>query len=1136
MNINNPVSNDDYKEALQWFVNNCGLYTGSTRGLFLSDWGDDQEALLETAIINLKSRGFSPLIINGASIYQQAEFLWSESANKTTYGRPVVSKIEIEANGADILIVNGIEAPESYKQLWYLYCHLLYPRALAGKPTVITTPISYSEFVRYGHSVVDPEFLGKSINWEKVVSLIEATMVNLELFALQKEEDIPAMLKAEYYLYIALKEKGLNPIPQHVLGDYSLDFALFDKERKLNIECDGISALGGHNIQTQEAKRNLVLLTDTWQILKFTTAEILANKNACADTVYEVWQTGKKRFLPGRLLSGKRIAPMPDLLVDDQDQVAAISHGGGPVSIIGGAGVGKTTCVIQRAAYLITQDINPESILIISYSNELTKSLKKSLEQVIDKQIAQRINIFSWHDLGQKILKENLSAIKRKPPLKIESNTQKLIQKIYAKIKKDKDVDAAQLESLQELDEFYIAAMISMYKSHLILADDALKDAKDDTEKLVAKIYQGLEDQLQRSNRIDRDDIITLATRVLVDNPEIRLKYQLQYEWVLVDEYQDVTAAQDMLARVLASPQDNLFVVGDEDESILESKNACPELLMDISLRIPQMRCYILEKNWRCHPAIVDHASKLIACSQKRHIQKNLVSAWGQAPTGAIIGPKELIDENAEAQWITREIQLLIDSGRQYSEIAVLYRHQAYKDLLEETFNKNSIKCIALTDKIDLCPDEIGDMIAFLQLIDDPDGPKSREAFEKICQIRTKEIDPKLSATIASFAEANNLSYLKAIEIYSEATADQSCKELEQLVRIIRTMNQEKLPPFEAIALLRRTQRLNDYYKSIKVPADVNYEPLKKLTFLEETSRKFKTLPEFLKNYSNKKEGDTESEANTGVQIKNIYDCKGLEFPIVFICGLAENIFPSDNAYDIEEERKLCYVGFTRAKELLYISHPSLFFNKEVKPSVFIADARLLPGAAQAKKTTGVVTKPLPVPVSPPAKKAPPVVQSVATPQKPKAALPPPIPVSIPAVNKANVAAIASNQPVSKPQTQPVKPAMQIKPAAEVRSTPVNKPKAAQQTQIEKCPKCFAKLEEKSQFCGNCGFSLKQIPRCHACGSQMEEKAKFCGECGMSTPSANNINRAIGNSNVLRPNPLSTDQSWMIKLLKFLEK
>jgi DNA helicase-2/ATP-dependent DNA helicase PcrA len=936
----------DAREALQWFVNNHGLYVGSTRGLFLSDCGDEQQAGLEAAVISLKARGFTPFVASGEMIYRQADYLFKEAREHAQFGRPLASKLELELTGADVVVVDGLEAPENARQLWYLISQILYPRGIAGKATIMTTPLSYQEFARYGDACPDADFCGKPINWEKIATLIDATMVTLELFRLAKEEGMPPMLKAEYYLYTALKERNLDATPQHVLGDYMLDFAIKNRERRLNIECDAVSALGGSEIQRQDAKRNLVLLADGWQVLKFTTAEILANRAACAEATDEVWRTGRKRNPIGRWLTGNSVNPMPDLPVDDDIQLAAITHGGGPAAVTGGAGTGKTTCIVQRAAHLISQGITPETILVLTHNADTLKLLKKAMEQVLDKSLAHRVHTLSWQDLGLKILKENLPAIRRKPPLKIEQSVQKVIARLLAKVKKE--IDPAKLELSVDLEEFYISAVISMYKAHLVSPTQAKEEAQTYAEEIIAKVYQLLEEQLQKSNRIDRDDVITMAVQVLLEHPETRLRYQRQFEVVLVDEYQDVTVAQDMLARVLAAPEDNLFMVGDEDETLTECKNACPELFTEMALRMPHARTYVLERNWRSHPSIVDHARQLIGGLQRKRITKEFVSAWGQATASAIIGPACLPDEYEEANWVASEIQILADSGRNYGDIAILFRHNVYIPILEEALKKCGVKYLAAQSEPHLVPDEIEDMLAFLKLVLDPDGPRARECLERVCQLRSREIDSKLSATIAGFAEANNLSYLKAVEIYSEATADQSCGDLEQLVRMIRTFDKEKdrIPPAEMISLIRRTVKLNDYYRSLKMPPGANYEPLKKLTELEDESRNFKTVAEFVKHIvSQRQSGSGTDQHDQGIQMLPLQNCKGTEYPVVFMVGMAEGIFPAESVIDLEEERRICYVGFTRAKELLYVSYPASFAGVGLQPSHFIIDARLLAAA-----------------------------------------------------------------------------------------------------------------------------------------------------------------------------------------------
>lgn len=931
------------REALQWFVDKFKLYIGSARGLFLTEWMEDRQSTLEAAIINLKSRDLVPMAVTGQTLYQQADYLWKEARTNTQFGRPLASKVELEIGGSDLLIIENLMAPENGRHLWYLYSHILYPRGIAGKATIITTPLTMEEFRKKGEACPDPDFRGKGLNWERLQWLMDATLVCSDQIKELREKALPPMLKAEYELYNALKERGIDATPQHVLGDYVLDFALIEKERRLNIECDSISTLGGVELQRQEAKRNLVLFSDGWQVLKFTTAEILANKGACADVVDEVWRAGRKRGSAGRVLTGNTVASMPDLPVEDDVQHHAITFGGGPVAIAGGAGTGKTTCITQRVSYLLGQGVNAENILVLTFATDSQRALKKAIEQLVEKQAAQRLNVFSWHDLGLRILKENLPAIKRKPPLKIETSPQKVIQRLLTKAKKD--IDPAKLELSVDLDEFYISAVISMYKAHLISPKQAKEEASNYSEEIIAKVYQALEDQLQKANKIDRDDVIAMAVNVLLEQPELRARYQQQYEFVLVDEYQDVTVAQDMLARLLAAPQDNLFIAGDEDESMAESKNACCELFTEISLRMPYARCYVLERNWRSHPAIVDHARQLASGLTRRRMSKEFHSAWGQAPAGAIIGPAALSDEREEAAWVASEIQLLAESGRNYGDMAVLFRHHVYATILEEALDERGVRYQASNPITNFIPDEVEDMLSFLKLVIDPDGPRARESFERVCQLRVKEIDPKLSGTIASFAEANNLSYLKAIEIYSEATADQSCRELEQLVRMIRTMYQDKLPPVDTIALIRRTQKLNDYYRSVKVPPGLNYEPLKKLTQLEEEARSFSTTTEFVKHIANQKQSGT-GVADAGVQVIPILDSKSLEFPVVFMVGMAEGIFPSETALDMEEERRICYVGFTRAKELLYLSYPLMFSGARLQPSHFLVDARLLASSA----------------------------------------------------------------------------------------------------------------------------------------------------------------------------------------------
>lgn len=940
-----PPQPTDCRDAIHWFVDNYGLYTGSVRGLFISDFTPDHEAYLESAIINLRSRGVEPFAVLGDQLYIQSKLLYQQAAERSQFGQPMASQLELDLLGAEVAIIKELEAPLAPQDLWYLYHYVLYLRALFGKATIITTPLGVDEFIAYGTECEDFEFAGRKVTWDKFVWLLEASLIDLHQFRQVKTEGLPPMLKAEYSLFNAIKEREMPVIAQQVLGDYVLDMAIADRDNRLAIEVDTLASLDPDVPNSGEAKKNLVLLSDGWKILRFTTSEILDDLIMCVDAVEQTWTQGRKKVATGRLLSGRAQAKIPELPVDDDNQKLAITHGAGPVAITGGAGTGKSSCITHRVGYLLAQGVCPERILVFSHSDETVNQLKKQMTVLSDAATVARLNFSNWRDLGMKILKENATAIKRKPPLKVESNHQRVLERVFKKVKKE--LDPMTLELLEEnIDELSLGLLLSIYKANLITPAQVEARADTDAAKLVARVFEQYEDQLKKSNKVDSDDMVSLTAQLLADDVDVRSKYEHKYEFVLVDEYQDCTAAQDLMARLLAAPQDNLFLAGDEDEAIYQAKGALPHELSKISLRLPNARCHILDKNWRSHPAIVDHSKNLSGALTRKTLRKDMVPGFGQAATSAIIGPQKCKNELEEAEWVANEVEIIIGSGRRPADILLLWRHQKYAALLEEALYRKNIRCLTSGLAVDAIPDEVGDVMAFLRLVMDPDGPKARASFERFCQLKSREMDQKLSKlsnTIASFAEANNLSFLKAIEIYHDATADSSCEDLAQLVRIVRTMNQENLPPAQTIGLLKRTQRLHDLYSSVKIPAGVVYEPMRKVEQLEEEAREYKTVAEFVKAKQELMQPAENAGEDASVHIKSFEDSKGTEYPIVFLPGMAEGLMPFSEAADLEEERRLCYVGMTRGREFLYISYPEEFEGNSLPPSPFLVEARLLP-------------------------------------------------------------------------------------------------------------------------------------------------------------------------------------------------
>lgn len=1135
------------REAIHWFGKSALAFNGPARGLLASDFNDSDEAVLESALLALKTRGVKPLVLTGENLDQQAQYLFDVAWQQTTFGRPVASKFELDLSGADVLVLKDVEAPENGRQLWYFYHHVLLPRANAGKPTLITTPLSFEEFVMYGAGSEDFEYAGRKITWEKALWLMNATMIDLHQFKQLSSEGLPPMLMHEYALFKTLINRGFTVTPQQMHGDYPLNLTIVDQGRKLDIECDLHRRFDIATVSGAKGSRDQKLGSDGWKVLRFTVAEILNNIGDCADAVTEIWQQGRKKSLVGKLIAGRASNKMPKLSDEEDEQWPAITHTNGPAATAGGAGVGKTNCILARAAFLVGEGVDPERILIIGFSSETTRYLKKGLDMVLDRQESQRVNVFTWGDLGLKILKENLTAIKRKPPVKIESNSQKVIQKLLTKFKKE--LDPAVLELSGELDELTVHSLISLYKANLVSPEHVKEKGENEIDALVAKVYLAYEEHLQRANRIDRDDMISLAAQLLADFPEIRSRYQHQYDYVLVDEYQDATAAGDLLARLLAFPQDNIFVVGNEDETINESRGGLPRLFADLSIRLPETRCYMLTQNRRSQPEIVEHAEKLARHLTHKKIKTHMRPTLAASETTTITGPKALPDEHAEAEWIAEEIQLLLDGGRKPGEIAVLYRYHRVALIVEEALSRKGMRCLALHPDTGLLPDEIGDIMAFLKLVMDPDGPKAREAFERICQLRSREIDPKLSAAVAGFGEQNNLSYLKAVEIYAEAVPEAPCRELAQMVKLIRTLNQENMPPAETIAFLAGSKalRLKDFYSAVKVPTGVNYEPLRAVKQLEADARKFKSISELVKNYQSNKTSDEDSEEEMAVNVLSLSEVKGREFNVVFFAGLAEGLFPAETASDLEEEKRLCYVGMTRAREQLYLSYPEKFNEVSLSPSSFLREAGFLPkepvagtgaaipitrqGEEVSHSGTGIAAdREI---IAPPAVQTPDsgIIQQPQTvqteeltpsvDQKNRRALGPqhlnqPLPATA-----AQLGADQAMKIIEDPTTglfklpgdhpQPGQSGLQkssttsgatpfVTQAAPISRQPMPGHNQLSSKNGQYCGECGAAVEPGTKFCGECGTStvphLLNIPACHFCGSPLEHDSKFCGECG----------------------------------------
>ena len=1110
---NQAISNGDCRQAIHWYTNWLGeqLQAGHScsRGLFATNFEEDDQLLLDTALSNLENKGIAPLIITGSDLYKQADYLWGLACQQAKYGQPAFSKFESQVRDCQFLILSNLDTPLSGQQLWYLYHYVLYPVAFMEKPILISTPLGYEEFVMYGAGCNDFEYLGHRITWEKIIALLNATVINLSLAKQLQQDNLPALLLPEYRFYKALQGRHLSASLQHDVKGTTLDFALIDEKarQKLNIECDFIHRLStinnvSSNLYARQKERDTKLIKEGWQVLRFSFKEIAGSLDSCIDAVEELCRNNNKKSSVGRCISLPMLSAKINLPVPDSDELEAIAHPGGPAAIVGGAGSGKTTCIAERVAFLLGQGASPERILVLSQSVETVRSIKQAAEKIMPGQLLDKVNFYAWHELGMRILKENVSAIKRKLPLKLENSSLKILQKLIAKHKKE--VDPTKLELHGDLDEQTALSMISGYKANLITPQMIKDRGGNEAEQLLAKVYLSYEEQMQKANKIDSDDMVSLAAQLLGQDTDLRSRYENLFEHIIADEYQDVTPACDFLARVLACPNDNIIIVGNDDESLYEMRGANTRLLSETSIRLPNASCYLLKHNWRSHPQITKHIEQfvthtVVGVGEKERIEKSTVTGWGEVPTESIVGPYEFYDERKQNDWIMENIQELLAQGRRPEEISIICRSKEQLTVFEQLLAPYGLVVNTDNPDVNLLPDEATDVLTFLRLVADPDGPKAKEQFERVCQLRSRTIDSKLSATIASFAETNNLSYLKALEIYSEIAADPFCTQLEQLVKRIRDMHQQKLSPAEIINLLKKPQWLGDYYKSIKLPPRVVYEPLRVMTQMQDQARGIKTVVEFIKNYSPASGvQQTNEEAPASLTLLTIEEAKGREFKVVFLPYLVDGILPDKNQSNVKQEERMFYVAATRAREILYLSTVKKIDNRSRQPSPFLRQANLQV-LSYGKGDDEIETKTLEeVAESNKEVKGPDVAefaigQSEASPvDKPGV---PPRKSEAPPAKTTNIFALL-DQSTSSETVEEKMPAEEVKKTTDL-SEAVSKVREAR-ARKSKCINCHAALEAGTRFCGECG-AVQQVPqqrKCKACGEILGDSEKFCGQCG----------------------------------------
>lgn len=603
----------------------------------------------------------------------------------------------------------------------------------------------------------------------------------------------------------------------------------------------------------------------------------------------------------------------------NREQQQAVQHTEGPLLILAGAGSGKTKVLTVRIAYLLAQGVNPYEILAITFTNKAAKEMKSRVEGLVG-DVVNRIWLSTFHSFCAKFLRFELDNF-----LGYNSNFT-----IYDTSDSQVVIKAA-LKALNLDDKYYpVGAMISAIsdaKNKLMFASDYRKQARDFYQQKVADVYEYYERELRKNNALDFDDLLLVAVKLLQSNAAVLDKYSKRFKYVMIDEYQDTNHAQYLLAYLLSSHWKNIAVVGDADQSIYAWRGADIQNILDFEKDYPNCTSIKLEQNYRSTKIILDAANAVIDNNEGRP-EKNL---WTDKVEGAKIQHFTAQSEHEEAAFIGDTIVKKHDiHGVPYGDMAILYRTNAQSRVLEEALIKRALPYTMVGGTKFYDRKEIKDVLAYLRVLYNPFDDLS---LLRIINVPKRSIGATTVSKLQDYARENGTSlFMTLTQLHLVDTIKGKTKEkLEEFGILIFTLVAEMddksvLDILEAI--LDRTGYLAQLEESTDPQDQARAENIGELLSVAkdfQDTNPTGTVEDFLEQVALVNDVDSFEQEESKVTLMTLHAAKGLEFPIVFLGGLEEGLFPHSrtlmNPEEIEEERRLAYVGITRAEKELYISN-----------------------------------------------------------------------------------------------------------------------------------------------------------------------------------------------------------------------
>lgn len=583
-------------------------------------------------------------------------------------------------------------------------------------------------------------------------------------------------------------------------------------------------------------------------------------------------------------------------------QLEAVKHIDGPCLVLAGAGSGKTKVLTQRIINLIDNGVSPYNILAITFTNKAAKEMRSRVETELGS-VTDSIFIGTFHSFGLRILRENYVDIGYTSNITILDTDD--VKAIVKRILKENGYDPAKYEIRTIINK------ISSAKNDGISPDLYTKLFLNDLDIVIGLVYKEYTKLLKDNNSVDFDDLLLKPVELLKKNKIILEKYQERFKYILVDEYQDTNGIQYELCKLLASKYKNIFVVGDANQSIYSFRNADYRNILNFEKDYKDAKVILLEENYRSTNNILKAANSVI----KNNSEGKKLNLWSSKSDGELIDYIRCEDEIKEANFVINKIKDLISNGYKYSDIAVLYRTNAQSRVVEDAFVRNNIPHNIIGSYYFYNRKEIKDLIAYLKLIYNPCDSVS---LERIINVPKRGIGAKSIENLRQKASENNLSMFDAID---------SGKELEFKNMILKlqefSLNSSLSDLIEEVLSTTGIRMEYEINKSLENEAKVeNLNEFKTVALMFEESGIY-DLQTFLENIALVSDRGQYNNDGDEVSIMTLHSAKGLEFNVVFLLGMEEGLFPHNRSFDslsdLEEERRLCYVGITRAKEKLYL-------------------------------------------------------------------------------------------------------------------------------------------------------------------------------------------------------------------------